>query len=387
VPTDPIDPVERLIRNTLLVQRIGTSVHGGALPLLYELFEQIGSDLASIDPTAPSAQRWRDFRTDEVLSEVESRAKEAFTGWERQIRGDLARAGRQQGEFAEQLLVASLGDAGSRVTKTPITQQRVRAILNSQPFEGALLREWSQGLEATTVRRVRQQVRLGMTNEETLDEIVRRVRGRHSGGFTSAGRPVFQGGVWGATTRDAQSVVRSAVSFVNAESHMETYKANERFIETLVFTATLDERTSDICSALDGQQWAIDDPDIRRPGINTHFGGCRSDLVPAIDYAAVGLPEPPEGERAARDLTGISEEDLRRKISARRRTGDLGGQARVPSSTRYAQWLRNQPERVQNRAIGVGKARLFREGKISLSDLIRDDLTHVPLSELLERAG
>lgn len=136
--------------------------------------------------------------------------------------------------------------------------------------------------------------------------------------------------------------------------------------------------------ALDGRRFGLDDASMPVPGVSTHFGGCRSDLVPVIDYEYVGLPEPPEGERAARNLHGVSGEDLNRKISARRSSGDLGPQTRVRSSTRYEQYLRGQPQRVQNRALGAGKARLFREGKISLRDLIRDDRTVRPLSELLE---
>lgn len=117
-------------------------------------------------------------------------------------------------------------------------------------------------------------------------------------------------------------------------------------------------------------------------GIITH--NCRSALVPVINYEKFGLTPPKDGFRKARDLSGLSTEDLNKKISTRRSQGLLGRNKNIRSSTTAEQWLKGESQRVQDHMLGPGKAKLFREGKITLKDMVRDDLTTVPLSELLE---
>jgi len=260
----------------------------------------------------------------------------------------------------------------------------MRAILNTDPFQGRLLKEHVQTLGANTYRRVRDQVRMGLLAEESTQDMVRRVRGKAVGYHkNAAGRTVrrFAGGAMDATTREAESLVRTAVTHVAAEAMKATYEENGDILSGVRYAAFLDDRTTALCLSLDGKVWPVGSPDIVQPGRDTHFN-CRSVLVPEIDWAAMGLTPPPEGERTARDLTDVSEEDLARKVSARRRTGDLGAIEKIPSRVRAEEWLRGQPAKVQNKLLGRGKASLFREGKITLADIVRQDGSVVPLREL-----
>lgn len=373
-----VDPTGRIVRNLFTVQRIGSSITSETQALLDELFDQIVEDLRRIDPTAPAAERWREYRTEQFVERVSERLSDAMPGVERLWRARLAEAGRLEAKFTEALLVSTLGDAGSRVTATPITQARVRSILRSRPFGGvngsATLAEWSDALEVATRNRLTRQIRQGMLNEESIPELVRRVRGRQAGFirqdpetglFVPKGtrgavvKPRFVGGAWQSTTRDAEATVRTAVNFVSNQAAMETYQANGRLLRGVRFSATLDARTTPQCMAEDGNVYAMDDGD--RPQLPLHWN-CRSAWVPEVDWAGLGMDPPPEGERAARDADG--------------------NPIRVPSSTTYEQWLRNQPVKVQDEILGPGRARLFRGGSINLRDLVRGDRTTVPLSDL-----
>ncbi len=120
-------------------------------------------------------------------------------------------------------------------------------------------------------------------------------------------------------------------------------------------------------------------------GIITH--NCRSSLVPVPDYQKFGLTPPEDGFRKARDLSGLTDEDLSKKLSTRRGQSLLGKQKNIRSSTTAEGWLRGESQRVQNKMLGKGKAQLFRDGKITLKDLVRDDLSTIPLSELLADLG
>lgn len=389
------DPTSRIVDALFAAERIGNTIDAEARLLLEALFEQIAADLRRIDPTGPALPKWRGHRQKQFLALVRKRIREAIPEWGSLVKSRLAVAGRAQAKFAEGTLIASLGSvAAEHVVTTPITQARLRAILNTDPFQGATLKEWAAGMERTTLDRISKQIKLGMVAEESLDDLVRRVRGTQhgvirqdptTGAFVKKGtkgavvKPRFVGGVWQATTRDAEAVVRTAVNHINNTALHETYQANADVLEGLQVVAVIDDRTTEICIALDGTVWALDDPDLRVPGYHV---GCRTVLVPVIAWKRLGLEPPADGFRFARDLSDVTEDAAKRKVSARRRTGDLGKSVKVSSSTRYGDWLKEQPVAVQNRILGRGKAKLFRDGKITLSDLIRKDLSVVPLETL-----
>lgn len=369
------DPLSRLTKNLFTLQRFGNTVSAAGQEVLDELFREIVADLQRIDPTAPSLERWRRYRTEQFVAEVEARIAEAVPLWRRAVQDGLALVGRSQGKFAEGLLVASIGSTDG-VTRTPVTQSMARAILNADPFEGSLLKEWADGLGGVTLRRVRRQVRLGMLAEESIPDLVRRIRGRQAKGAARG----FVGGVLQATTRDAETIVRTAVTHIANRAMAETYKANEKILAGVRFTSTMDDRTTVICGSLDGTVWPIGSDEVRTPPLHPN---CRSVLVPEVDWEGLGLDPPPDGERFARDLSGVSEEDLERKVSARRRTGDLGGRANVSSSTTFSDWLRRQPVRVQERVLkSRRRAELFRQGEVTLKELVTKDGNLIALDEL-----
>lgn len=99
--------------------------------------------------------------------------------------------------------------------------------------------------------------------------------------------------------------------------------------------------------------FAYDDPQAKRPP--QHIG-CRSTVVPDVDWAGLGLEPPPDSMRASAD-------------------------GPVPSSTSYNQWLRDRPAEVQDEILGPSRAQLFRDGK-SLRDMVRDDGSIVRIDEL-----
>jgi len=389
-----VDPVGRVVQNLFILQRLGTTISKEGEVLLNALVAQIVDDLKRIDPTAPKLKKWQTYRTEELIRTVRARLREAFPAWEKVVRDRLAVVGRSQGEYAQGTLVASLGEtaAAGVIRNTPITQARVRTILNTLPFGGAgeqhLLAEWAAGLEATTYNRIVGQIRAGMTFEEGIPEITRRLRGTSAGFKEVGGRMVhdFRGGVYKATTRNAEAVVRTAVTFISSKSHLETYRANKGALAGVQYSAALDDRTTALCLSLDGTIWAVDSPKIVVPGDTTHVN-CRSTLVPVPDYEKFGLEPPPDGYRKARDLSGLEPADMRKKITTRRGQGLLGKQTSVSSRTTAEEWFRRQPAWIQNRQIGKGKAELFRAGEISLKDLVKGDNSIISLRDLLEGLG
>lgn len=351
------DPIEAVLRQALNLQRLHNAIVRDSTGVLQDLFDEIVAQVARIDPTAPGSLRYRRDRVAKLVARVEDLAGEAFGDWHKGVRSDLARLGRVHGLQVAADLVATLGDAGDVVKAVAPTQAMVKAILDTNPFQGETLAGWTEVQEASTVRRVRQIVQRGMVEEREIGWFVRQIRG--GGGAR---------GVWNATRREAEAVVRTAVTEIASHAQMLTYSANPRVVSGVRVVATLDSVTCPICGAMDGK---VLDLDAASADLPPYHHQCRCTTVPEIAWKRLGLTPPEEGERFARDAEG----ELAGKARSKTRTT-------VPGDTVYEQWLRNQKPAVQDEILGPGRGRLFRERKMRLDRMIATDRRILTLHEL-----
>ena len=243
------DPREILLRNAITLARVSNAISQDATGILAALFDDVVGDLAKIDPTAVGATTYKRARVAKLLERVEKATGESFTAYHKQLRGDLARLGRLQGQGAAKDLIATLGDgAAGKVKFAGPTQNMMKAILDANPFQGETLKGWAQVQEAATIRRIRQQVQLGMANEEPIGALIKRVRD-----------------IQQTTTREATALTRTAVNFTAGEAQYQTYSANPNVTEEWAYQSTLDSRTTDICISLDQQVFRYDDAAAPRP--------------------------------------------------------------------------------------------------------------------------
>lgn len=54
----------------------------------------------------------------------------------------------------------------------------------------------------------------------------------------------------------------------------------------------------------------------------------------------------------------------------------------VPSNTKFADWIINQPQSVLDDAFGIERAYLIRQGKVKVPDLFTDDGKYLTLDQL-----
>jgi hypothetical protein len=111
----------------------------------------------------------------------------------------------------------------------------LNAIVNKQPFQGALLKDWAAKLGEDTFHAVRGAVRQGLLQGEAIGDIVRRLRGTKANGFKD--------GVLAIQRRNAEAVVRTAVSSVANSAREATWKANDDLVKGVQWVSTLDDRT------------------------------------------------------------------------------------------------------------------------------------------------
>lgn len=346
------DPIGEAVTNLVRIRRLGNGLARDVRDDVRAMVDDFLAELMRVDPTAVKRDRYRRARVDKLLERLREVAGKHYPEMRKRLEAAVARIGTQQASWAAETLHESIGDVGSvDVVLRGVGIQRLRTILRTEPFHGELMRDWFDRHERRTLALVRQQIRLGMAQDEAIGDIVRRIRGTVVGGGP---RPTFRGGVMQTSTRDAEAIARTAVNFVSSRGHLEAYEANADVLAGVEFTATLDSRTTKICARWDGTVWAVDDPAKQVPPLHVN---CRSVLTPVVDWKGLGVDPPAEGTRASAD-------------------------GQVTASTTYEDWFRRQSRTEQDRIIGPARAKLFRDGKLTFRDMIGRDNRVLSLEEL-----
>ncbi len=307
--------------------------------------------------------------------------RDATAVWLEELEG-LARA---EPAFLDNVLQAAVP---VELAATLPAASRLRDIVRSRPFEGKTLREWARDIQRADVDRIERAVKIGLVQNETVPQISRRIVG------TAAQRG--RDGVTQITRRNAAAITRTVVSGVSSEARALYLEANDDLAPQMLFTATLDSRTTPICRSLDGNLYAVDDP--QAPKLPLHFGE-RSLYSPVVDGEVIG-------DRPRRDFTQRS---LLREYAERenlervpRRRADLPrghkgafdkwsrGRMReltgtTPAKTTYGEWLGRQKASIQDDILGKTKGRLFRRGDLELDKFVEPSGRELPLGQLADR--
>ncbi|AKJ28827.1 phage Mu F like family protein [Caldimonas brevitalea] len=248
-----------------------------------------------------------------------------------------------------------------QISVARVSADQVYAAAFSQPFRGRLLREWAAGIEQNRMVRIRDAVRMGVVENQTNAQIVQRIRGTRALKYTD--------GLIEIDRRDANSVVRTAVQHVAAHARETFYAANEDLVKAVVWSATLDSRTSELCRIRDGLQYTQKThkpighkiPWLGGPG-RLHWC-CRSSSTPVVkSWQELGLDlgEAPAGTRASMD-------------------------GQVPAETTYAEWLKRQSGARQDQILGPERGKLLRQGGLTLDKFYNEKGRYLTLEQLRER--
>jgi SPP1 gp7 family putative phage head morphogenesis protein len=257
----------------------------------------------------------------------------------------------------------------------------LKALVTTNPFEGRVMKQWTKDLAREDIRRINDAIKIGMVQGESNQDIAARVVGT-----------VRANGTDGATELSRNQLTalsRTAVNHFANAAKREFYKKNQAILNEELFVATLDARTTPVCRANDGKTFPVG----KGPIPPLHFN-CRSTRVPVIDGDALGLrPAKPfteaqlvreysGGQYRNRDQLPRGEKSKYDKF-ARKRIRELTG--RVPESQSYQVWLKRQSKSFQNEILGLTRARLFRDGGLTLDKFVNRRGDEIPLRELARR--
>ena len=358
------------------LQRFDGHQRGQILGLLSELEADLIAKLQAIDPTQPTRARYKKQRLERLLNEVRATISTTY----KDINSTMAKEMRGFAEFEQRFVVDTVnGAAGLQIMDAALTSEFLNNIVKEGLISGAPSSEWWAKQSGNLTQSFKNEIRTGMASGESIGDMVRRIRGkatgkRHKYFDPKTGKPKwyveFSGGIMDTGTRQAEALVRTSVQQVAADTRRELYDANADVVKGIQQISTLDGRTTPVCVAYSGASWDL----ARKPingntlpyngGVLRHWS-CRSTEIPILKTfkeIGVDLDELPPGTRSSMD-------------------------GQIAADTSFDDWLGTKPEDFQNDLLGVGKAQLWRDGQITLTDLVNQRGRPLTLAELTAKHG
>jgi SPP1 gp7 family putative phage head morphogenesis protein len=324
-----------------------------------DLFAQITVALEKMPPDAFNVER-----LDQLLYSVRQLNVQAYRQVEQELTAELKDFAQYEAGYQHKLFASHIPpQIIAQVDVATVNVEQVYAAAMARPFQGRLLKEWASQIEAGRMTRIRDAIRMGYVENQSIGEIVQRIRGTRAKGYSD--------GIIEIDRRNAEAVARTAVSHVAAVTRDRFLKANGDLIKAVVWTATLDSRTSEGCRLRDGLKYTADDahkpighnvPWLGGPGA-LHWN-CRSTSVPVV--------------KSWKDLGGVDIGEFSPSTRA-----SMDGQ--VPADTTYADWLQKQSAARQDDILGPTRGKLMRDGGLTLDRFYNDKGRYLTLEELQQR--
>lgn len=368
-----------MVRHQIFIMRMAGSVRNDTVELLNkteaDIADKIRARLRTVHGPTPRNLR----RAQRLVQEIR---KIRGSAW-----GDVERF--WQATFREFVGEEAAFNATALKTSVPVLvetvlppAQTLRSLVTQKPFEGRVLGDWAKKIRDADLRRIEEQIKIGIVQGEPSAEIARRVVG--------TARLKGTDGVTQITRNNAAAITRTATNHFSNQARREFLELNSEFYKEEVYVATLDGRTTPICRSLDGQRFPVGQGSI--PPL--HFS-CRSLRVAAVNGDVLGRrPAKPTTERGLlreyTDRQGITKVGARDALPRghkgsfdkfkRKRIREMTGT--VPAKVTYQEWLKTQSTEFQNDVLGTARAKLFRSGELDLKKFVNRTGDEIPLRDL-----
>ena len=197
MPTANEELLDATVRHQIVVLRFSDRMATDAARLLE------ASDRELVAMLQTELTEFAEARLNAMLIEVRRLRAAAIQAVDADVRPDLDGLSQVEATWEAGAMGAAIPVDIALNTVSPAA---LRAVVAS-PINGIPLQGWWDRLAASDAQRIEQQLRLGILQGETTDQIVRRIRGTKAAGYSD--------GVLAITKRDAETVVRTAANYVS----------------------------------------------------------------------------------------------------------------------------------------------------------------------------
>jgi hypothetical protein len=340
------DLLDSVVRHQIELQRYSNNVVRRVVAVLNRAEADISASLMAMLDRAP--ENLTVEYLDSLLASVRQLNSAAYATMQNDLDGSMRELAGFETRWHEATYATALDTRFAQVTADTAYTAAM-----SRPFQGRLLREWGQSLEADRMRRIRDAVRMGYLEGKTTAQVVRDIRGTKA--------RAFQDGIIEIDRRHAEAVARTALSHMAATTRDRFFEANDDILGDEVWVSTLDGRTSQECRARDGKRYTrgthrpVGHTLPWGPGPGVLHWQCRSTAI-----ALLKGQDELFGQRSAK-----------------------GGP--VGANETYGAWLKRQPAGVQDDILGPSRGALFRRGGLDIEQFSNDKGRTLTLAELEER--
>lgn len=308
---------------------------------LDRIYKKIREQIKKVDIDTATFVLLRNLQNQagELLIQANSKAT-------KRIIKDLEKLAKQETSWAAKLIES---ESNAELISKTITTEQAIAVVESATFaptprSRVNLQNTFENLGRSASQKARQAISDGILTGMTNEQISKNI-------FENSN----------LARNQARAIARTGTNLVSNNARQNLYQANSDVIEQYQWVATLDLRTTAVCSGRDGQLYNFG---AGNPVPPAHFN-CRSTTVPVVAKEFRSKPKKPPQRPA---------------IGAK-------GAGTVNAKQNYGTWLRSQPASFQDEYFskfknGQEKAKLFRQGGLKIDKFIDPSGAEYSLSEL-----
>jgi hypothetical protein len=238
---------DRIRIHALDFERFAADLRRRVLELLLALEADLIAQLRALDPTEPAVREFREARLGRLLEQTRASIAEGYAAVNGEVLDDLA----EVAEIAAVGAAAAVNEVvGASIMTVALAPERARALVDETMIEGAPSADWWAKQAGDAVFRFRAAVQMGYAQGETVEQIVRRVKGTRARNYRD--------GIMETTRRNASTLVHSSVQAISNSARLEVFRASSDILDGVQQISTLDSKTSEICRAFSGKTWDLD---------------------------------------------------------------------------------------------------------------------------------
>lgn len=346
------------IRHQIDLQKYSNSVVRRMVAILNrtdnDIFKELSAALERLTPESFTVKR-----LESLLGSVRSMNSQAYAQIEKELSQELKDFVDFEAQY-QQMTMQSLLPV--EISVAAVSVEQVYAAAMARPFQGTLLKDALQDLDAAKQKRIRQTIAQGFVEGKTSSEIVREIRGtrvlKYADGLLEIDR------------RSLQTIVQTAIAHTAGFTQDRFHQTNADILKGVMWSAKLDLRTSSTCRIRDGKTWDLDHKPIGHSipwagGTPAHWN-CRSTTTPIV--------------KSFTELLGVNIDESKFPKGTR---ASLDGQ--LPADQSYNEWISKQSAARQDEVLGPTRGKLLREGKLSTDQMYTSKGQFMDLKELREK--
>jgi SPP1 gp7 family putative phage head morphogenesis protein len=231
----------------------------------------------------------------------------------------------------------------------------LKAMVSDTLLQGAPLSAWWNKQAEDTAFKFSAQVRQGVAQGETLQQIITRIVGSQKHGTV---------GIMEVSRRNASTLVHDSIMQIANDAKLAVYRENSDVVKGVHWLATFDSHVCATCAALNGAEWDLEGNPIndtkfqfQAPPLHPNDRCVLTPITKTYRELGIDIPEMETGTRAS----------------------DLG---QIKADTSFSSFLKRHDAAYADNLLGKGKAELWRSGKITLTDLISQNGRELTLKQL-----